>query len=140
MARTEITPLLVSTSDESADSRSMSRGNSTGMTPDTYHTNAIIRAFANSSIWRSKLKEKREPANLTASPLARCLSLSLISRSGDLTKTRELHSTNYLSAGVSAAERPIVTTEQPANLAGTGVTKQGALARPLAYPVVIGSL
>ena len=59
MARTEITPLLVSTSDESADSRSMSRGNSTGMTPDTYHTNAIIRAFANSSIWRSKHKEKR---------------------------------------------------------------------------------
>ena len=54
---------------------------------------------------------------------------------------------NYLSAGVSAAERPIVTTEQPANLAGAGanlagagVTKQGALARPLAYPVVIGSL
>ena len=47
---------------------------------------------------------------------------------------------NYLSAGVSAAERPIVTTEQPANLAGTGVTKQGAPARPLAYPVVIGSL
>ena len=55
-------------------------------------------------------------------------------------KTRELHSTYYLSAGVSAAERPIVTTEQPANLAGTGVTKRGALARPLAYPVVIGSL
>ena len=78
--RTDITPCLVSTSDESADSRSMSRGNSTGMTPDTYHTNAIIRAFANSSIWRSKLKEKREPANLTASPLARCFSLSLAER------------------------------------------------------------
>ena len=57
-----------------------------------------------------------------------------------LTKARELHSTYYLSAGVSAAERPIVTTEQPANLAGPGVTKRGALARPLAYPVVIGSL
>ena len=38
MARTEITPLLVSTSDESADSRSMSRGNSTGMTPDTHQS------------------------------------------------------------------------------------------------------
>ena len=38
MARTEITPLLVSTSDESADSRSMSRGNSTGMIPDTHQS------------------------------------------------------------------------------------------------------
>ena len=65
-----------------------------------------------------------------------------ISRNGALTTStsRELRSIYYLSAGVSAAERPIVTTEQPANLAGAGVTKQGALARPLAYPVVIGSL
>ena len=70
--------------------------------------------------------------------LSKTRALHSIDRNGDL--TRELHSTNYLSAGVSAAERPIVTTEQPANLAGTGVTKQGALARPLAYPVVIGSL
>jgi hypothetical protein len=38
MARTEITPLLVSTSDESADNRSMSRGNSTGMKPDTHQS------------------------------------------------------------------------------------------------------
>ena len=65
-----------------------------------------------------------------------------ISRNGALvtSTSRELRSIYYLSAGVSAAERPIVTTEQPANLAGTGVTKLGALARPLAYPVVIGSL
>ena len=44
MARTEITPLLVSTSDESADrqstgtDRALSRGNSTGMTPDTHQS------------------------------------------------------------------------------------------------------
>ena len=36
--RTDITPCLVSTSDESADSRSMSRGNSTGMKPDTHQS------------------------------------------------------------------------------------------------------
>ena len=46
--RTDITPCLVSTSDESADNRSMSRGNSIGPSPDTYHKNAIIRALANS--------------------------------------------------------------------------------------------
>ena len=64
--RTDITPCLVSTSHESADSRSMSRGNSTGITPDTYHTNAIIRACINSSIGDSK--DQREPDNRTASP------------------------------------------------------------------------
>ena len=64
MARTEITPRLVSTSDESTDSRSKSRGNSTVETPDTYHTNAIIRAcsFGNTE------KDSREPDHRTASP------------------------------------------------------------------------
>ena len=57
--RTDITPCLVSTSDESADSRSMSRGNSTGMTPDTYHTN--------SSIGGANTKKNGEPAYLNAS-------------------------------------------------------------------------
>ena len=63
MARTEITPRLVSTSDESTDSRSKSRGNSTVETPDTYHTNAIIRAcsFGNTE------KDSREPDHRTAS-------------------------------------------------------------------------
>ena len=74
MARTEITPRLVSTSDESADrqsigtDRALSRGSSTGPTPDTYHTNAIIRACANSSIGEANSKNRREPANMTASP------------------------------------------------------------------------
>ena len=70
-------------------------------------------------------RKKRAGKSDRLSPLPVAFSLSL---------------SNYLSAGVSAAERPIVTTEQPANPAGAGVTKQGALARPLAYPVVIGSL
>ena len=56
--RTDITPCLVSTSDESADNRSMSRGNSIGPSPDTYHTNAIIRALANSSIGGANTKKK----------------------------------------------------------------------------------
>ena len=73
MARTEITPLLVSTSDESADSRSMSRGNSTGPSPDTYHTNAIIRAFANSSIGGANTKKEEEPAHASSHFLSLCL-------------------------------------------------------------------
>ena len=65
--RTDITPCLVSTSDESADSRSLSRGNSTVETPDTHHTNAIIRACTNSS-FRDTGKDCREPDHCTASP------------------------------------------------------------------------
>ena len=66
MARTEITPRLVSTSDESTDSRSKSRGNSIVETPDTYHTNAIIRACTDSSFEAEK--DSREPDHRTASP------------------------------------------------------------------------
>ena len=66
MARTEITPRLVSTSDESTDSRPKSRGNSIVETPDTYHTNAIIRACTDSSFEAEK--DSREPDHRTASP------------------------------------------------------------------------
>ena len=64
--RTDITPCLVSTSDESADSRPKSRGNSIVETPDTYHTNAIIRACTDSSFEAEK--DSREPDHRTASP------------------------------------------------------------------------
>ena len=63
--RTDITPCLVSTSDESADSRSKSRGNSIVETPDTYHTNAIIRACTDSSF--EARTEGREPDRRTDS-------------------------------------------------------------------------
>ena len=53
MARTEITPLLVSTSDESADSRSMSRGNSIGMKPDTH------QSFSKQLDMEEQTREKR---------------------------------------------------------------------------------
>ena len=70
--------------------------------------------------------QRKTESQLISTPLfkSRCISslsrngalsqtraLHSIDRNGDLTKTRKLHSTNYLSAGVSAAERPIVTTE-----------------------------
>ena len=71
MARTEITPRLVSTSDESTDSRPKSRGNSIVETPDTYHTNAIIRACTDSSFEAEK--DSREPDHRTASPSASSL-------------------------------------------------------------------
>ena len=64
--RTDITPCLVSASDESADSRPKSRGNSIVETPDTYHTNAIIRACTDSSFEAEK--DSREPDHRTASP------------------------------------------------------------------------
>ena len=63
--RTDITPCLVSTSDESADSRPKSRGNSIVETPDTYHTNAIIRACTDSSF--EARTEGREPDHRTDS-------------------------------------------------------------------------
>ena len=43
-----------------------------------------------------------------------------------LTKTRELHSIYYLSAGVSAAERPTVTREQPDSQLARNGTQLGA--------------
>ena len=51
--------------------------------------------------------------------------LHSIDRNGDLTKTRKLHSTNYLSAGVSAAERPTVTREQPDSQLARNSTQLG---------------
>ena len=77
--RTDITPCLVSTSDESADNRSMSRGNSIGPSPDTYHTNAIIRALANSSIGGANTKKTGEPAHASS----HLLSLHLTERRPD---------------------------------------------------------
>ena len=70
--RTDITPCLVSAIDESADSRPKSRGNSIVETPDTYHTNAIIRACIDSS--SGARTESREPDHRTDSLDAFCFS------------------------------------------------------------------
>ena len=92
MARTEITPRLVSTSDESTDSRSKSRGNSIVETPDTYHTNAIIRACIDSSF--EARTEGREPDHRTDS-----LDVLPLLGFADRRKTKEPQAGHHLSAG-----------------------------------------
>ena len=78
-------------------------------------------------------KESQLTLLLTPSPflslcgvLSKTRALHSIDRNGDLTKTRKLHSTNYLSAGVSAAERPTVTREQPDSQLARNGTQLGA--------------
>ena len=77
MARTEITPLLVSTSDESADSRSMSRGNSTGMKPDTH------QSFSKQLDMEEQTR-KRTESQLISTPLlnSRCISPLVVTSQG----------------------------------------------------------
>ena len=96
--RTDITPCLVSAIDESADSRPKSRGNSIVETPDTYHTNAIIRACIDSS--SGARTESREPDHRTDSLDAFCFA----SRIGTRLKTEEPQAGNHPSAGLSADE------------------------------------
>ena len=95
--RTDITPCLVSAIDESADSRPKSRGNSIVETPDTYHTNAIIRACIDSS--SGARTESREPDHRTDSLDAFCFA-----HVGTRLKTEEPQAGNHPSAGLSADE------------------------------------
>ena len=95
--RTDITPCLVSAIDESADSRPKSRGNSIVETPDTYHTNAIIRACIDSS--SGARTESREPDHRTDSLDAFCFA-----RIRTRLKTEEPQAGNHPSAGLSADE------------------------------------